>query len=55
MADAPRVEQEHLEMFLAAAKHLLREEGEVRLYLTSDGEIAYRPIQTEPPVTVEDF
>ncbi|MCS3610993.1 hypothetical protein [Salinibacter ruber] len=55
MSDNPRVEQEHLELFLAAAKELLREKGEVRLYLRDDGEIAYRLVQTDPPVTTDDL
>jgi hypothetical protein len=42
-------------MFLEAAKHLLREQGEVRLYLRQDGEIAFRPVETGPPVTVDDL
>jgi len=55
VSNNPRVEQEHLELFLAAAKEVLREKGEVRLYLRDDGEIAYRLIQTSPPVTADDL
>jgi hypothetical protein len=42
-------------MFLKAAKYLLRERGEVRMFLRENGEIAFRTVETGPPVTVDDL